>query len=85
MRKSRMDAGRKGVLRRTAREPRKAEESRVAGKVGVVGGEERDVGEVILNRGNTLSAEPDWIDELNHIGLEGDYQTHRVSRYADRR
>ena len=68
---------------RTAREPGKSEESRVAGEIGMVGGEERDVGEIVLDRRDALSAEPDWIDELNHVGLEGDYNTILVSNFVD--
>jgi len=36
----------------------------------VVRSDERDVGEVVLNEGDGLSAEPDGVDELNDIGLE---------------
>lgn len=45
----------------------------------MVGSDERDVGEVVLNNRDGLSAEPDGVDELDHVRFELAYREGCVS------
>lgn len=51
-------------------EPRESEQGGVHGEVRVVGADERRVGEVVLDHGDRLGAEPDRVGKLDDVGLE---------------